>query len=71
MDAHAAELSDLPKLFAENFAGWFVEEALTIHDAGDAVIDRITRLNRDLDSGFTHTTQENRIATISNLHSHF
>jgi hypothetical protein len=35
------------------------------------VIDRIARFNRDLDSGFTHTTQENRPAIISNLHSHF
>ncbi|HOR78473.1 MAG TPA: hypothetical protein PLG04_06695, partial [Anaerolineaceae bacterium] len=35
--------------------------ALTVHDAGDAVIDRIPRLGWDLDSGFTHTSQ--KIAT--------
>ena len=71
MDAHAAELNDLPKLFAKHLAGRFVEEAFTVHDAGDAVIDRITGLYRDLDSDFTHTAQEDRIATISNLRSHF
>ena len=39
-----AELGDLPKLFAEDFAGGLVEETLTVHDAGDAVIDRIAGL---------------------------
>ena len=71
MDANAAELGHLPKLFAKDLTGGFVEEALTVHDAGDAVIDRIAGLGRDLDSGFAHTGQETRPSTISNLHSHF
>jgi hypothetical protein len=71
VDLDAAELGDLPELFAEDFAGGLVEQTLTVHDAGDAVIDRIARLDRDFDSGFAHTAQENRIATISNLRSHF
>ena len=71
MDAHAAEGGHLPELFAKNLTGGLVEEALAVHDAGDAVIDRIARLGWDLDSGFTHTGQENRTFRISNLRSHF
>ncbi|OQB94404.1 MAG: hypothetical protein BWX86_01468 [Verrucomicrobia bacterium ADurb.Bin122] len=71
MDAHAAEGSDLPELLAEDFASRLVEEAFTVHDAGDAVIDGIARIHRDLDSGFTHATQEIRSTIISNLCSYF
>ena len=71
MNAHATELGDLPELFAKHLAGGFVEETFTVHDAGDAMIDGIAGLGWDLDSGFTHTDQENRIATISNLRSHY
>ena len=60
MDAHAAEGSDLPELLAEDFASRLVEETLTVHHASDAVIDGIARIHRDLDSGFTHATQEIR-----------
>ena len=71
MDVNAAEGGHLPKLFAKNLAGRLVEETLTVHDAGDAVIDRIAGVGWDLDSGFAHTVQENCPAIISNLRSHF
>jgi len=71
VDAHAAEGSDLPELLAEDFASRLVEETLTVHHASDAVIDGIARIHRDLDSGFTHTTQETSRCRISNLRSHF
>ena len=71
VDVDTAEGGDLPELFAEDFAGWLVEEALTVHHAGDAVIDGIAGLGRDLDSGFTHTGQETSRPRISNLRSHF
>ena len=71
VDVDTAEGGDLPELFAEDFAGWLVEEALTVHHAGDAVIDGIAGLGWDLDSGFAHIGQENRPDTISNLRSHF
>ncbi len=71
VDSNAAKLGHLPELFAKHLAGRLVEDTFAIHHAADAVIDRIARFNRDLDSGFTHTTQENRPAIISNLHSHF
>ena len=60
VDVNTAEGGDLPELFAEDFAGRLVEEALTIHDPSDAVIDRIAGLGWDFDSGFTHGTQEIR-----------
>ncbi len=71
MNAHAAKLGNLPELFAKHLAGRFVEEAFTVHDAGDAVVDGIAGLGWDLDSGFAHTAQGNRPAAISNLRSHF
>ena len=67
----AAEGSDLPELFAKDLAGRLVEEALTVYHASDAVIDGIARVHRDLDSGFTHATQEIRSNIISNLRSYF
>jgi len=69
--ANTAEGGDLPELFAEDFAGWLVEEAFAVHHAGNAVIDRIARIHRDLDSGFTHTGQETSRPRISNLRSHY
>jgi len=71
VDAHAAEGSDLPELFTENLAGRFVEETLTVHDAGDAVVDGRGGLGGDFDSGFAHNGQENRRVRISNLRSHY
>jgi hypothetical protein len=59
VDVDAAEFGDLPELFAQNFAGRFVEEAFAVHDAGDAVIDGIAGLGRDLDSGFAHKAPRN------------
>ena len=60
MDVNAAEGGHLPKLFAKDLAGRLVEEAFTVHDAGDAVIDGIAGVGWDFDSGFTHGTQEIR-----------
>ena len=71
VDVNTAEGGDLPELFAEDFAGWLVEEAFAVHHAGNAVIDRIARIHRDLDSGFTHTGQETSRPRISNLRSHY
>ena len=66
VDVDTAEGGDLPELFAKHLAGGFVEEALTVHHAGDAVIDGIAGLGWDLDSGFTHTGQEISRPRISN-----